>query len=333
MRLFGGPEVMQLEDIPTPEPQHNEVVIQVHAVSVNRTLDLALRSGRYARTVALPHVLGVDPSGIVSAVGEGVTDRQVGDRVVTKYRVSGGTAGEPARLLGVDLWGGYAEYVKIPAHATQRIPVGLDFPTATVVARHAPTAFFLLRERAKLQYGEWILIMGASGGLGSAGTQVARSLGAKIIVAAGADERVQAACALGADAGVNYRAQDLTDEVMRITEGRGVNVVFENVGDPEQFPKAVACLARNGRLVTAGAAQGGGIVSLDVNRLYLNNLTVLGATGEMPTDLATALEAAAAGQYKVLIDRVLPLSQAALAHEIVTQRSGVGKVLLDPTRI
>ena len=85
--------------------------------------------------------------------------------------------------------------------------------------------------------------------------------------------------------------------------------------------------------MTAGAAQGGGIVSLDVNRLYLNNLTVLGATGEMPTDLATALEAAAAGQYKVLIDRVLPLSQAALAHEIVTQRSGVGKVLLDPTRI
>ena len=169
-------------------------------------------------------------------------------------------------------WGGYAEYVRAMAADTAIVPDGLDFATATVVSRHAPTAFTLLRDRAKLQPGEWVLVMGAAGGLGSAGVQVAKYLGAKVIAAAGADDRVKVGLDLGADAGVNYRAQDLTIEAMRITEGKGVNVVFENIGDPELFPKAFASMARRGRLVTAGG-HGGGIVPLDVNRLYQNQLT------------------------------------------------------------
>jgi NADPH:quinone reductase-like Zn-dependent oxidoreductase len=136
-----------------------------------------------------------------------------------------------------------------------------------VVTRHAPTAFHLLRDRAGLAAGEWVLVMGASGGLGSAGVQAAKFIGANVIAAAGADERVQAVIDLGADAGINYRTQDLTAEVMRITSGRGVEVVFENIADPELFPRAFASLARRGRLVTAGG-HGGGIVPLDVNRLY-----------------------------------------------------------------
>jgi NADPH:quinone reductase-like Zn-dependent oxidoreductase len=137
---------------------------------------------------------------------------------------------------------------------------------------------------------------------------------------------------LGADAGVNYRAQDLTIEAMRITEGKGVNVVFENIGDPEIFPKAFAALARRGRLVTAGG-HGGGIVPLDVNRLYLNQITVMGVTGERPESARQAMEMAAAGKFKALIDRVLPLSQAPLAHELVESRGGLGKVILDPTQL
>ena len=331
IREFGPPEVMRLEEIPTPQPGPDEVLIRVHAVSVNRTLDLAVRAGTYAFVPALPHVLGVDPSGVVAAVGPGVTARKVGDRVVTRQFLRPATATEGPAILGVHAWGGYAEYVKVPAGATHPIPDRLDFVTATVVARHAPTALSMLRDVAKLAAGEWVLVMGASGGLGIAGIQVAKSLGAHVIAAAGPDERVSAAVGLGADAGINYRAQDLTAEVRRITGGRGVNVVFENVADADLFPRAFASLARQGRLITAGA-HADGTVPLDVKSLYLNSITVIGSTGHItPDDLTLTLQAAAEGRHRVLIDRVLPLSEAAQAHRIVADRSGTGKVVLQPT--
>jgi len=329
IREFGPPGAMKLEEVPTPEPGPGEVLIAVHAVSVNRTLDLVVRAGKYARNPALPHILGVDPVGVIAKVGPGVTERKVGDRVVTTIRMNKPT--EPPRMLGIQMWGGYAEYVKLPADKTYLIPDGLGFVEACVTARHAPTAFHLLRDRAKLKAGEWVLVMGAAGGLGSAGVQAAKVLGAKVIAGAGADERVQAAMDLGADAGVNYRAQDLTAEVLRITEGKGVDVVFENIGEPTLFPKAFASLGRFGRLVTAGG-HGGGNVPLDINRLYLNQLTVIGAVGETPEDITFALQAAADGKLKVLVDRVLPLKDAPLAHELVDGRDGLGKVVLDPTR-
>ena len=332
IREFGSPEVMKLEEIPTPQPGPDEVLIRVHAVSVNRTLDLAVRAGTYAFTPALPHVLGVDPSGVVASVGVGVTTRKVGDRVATRqiFRPATTTAGPG--LLGVHAWGGYAEYVKVPLSATHPVPDGLDFVTATVVARHAPTALSMLRDVAKLAAGEWVLVMGASGGLGIAGIQVAKSLGAHVIAAAGADERVSAAVALGADAGINYRSQDLTAEARRITGGRGVNVVFENVADAQLFPRAFAALARGGRLITAGA-HADGTVPLDVKSLYLNSITVIGSTGRItPDDLTLTLQAAAQGQHRVLIDRVLPLSEAVQAHRIVADRSGTGKIVLQPSR-
>jgi NADPH:quinone reductase-like Zn-dependent oxidoreductase len=330
IRTFGPPEVMRLEEIATPAPGPGEVLIQVHAVSVNRTLDLAVRAGTYPAQVALPHILGVDPSGVVSAIGPDVTTRKVGDRVATRQLLRPPTERAGPLILGVHAWGGYAEYVKVPVETTHRIPAGLDFATATVVARHGPTALSMLRDHAKLARDEWVLVMGASGGLGSAGLQVAKDLGAKAIAAAGSDERVAAAVALGAAAGVNYRTQDLTEEARRITGGRGVDVVFENIADPELFPRAFASLARNGRLVTAGA-HGGGTVPLDVQRLYLNGITVIGSVGRITADdLAFCLRAAAEGRHRVLIDRVLPLADAALAHQIVADRSGTGKVVLQP---
>jgi len=331
IREFGPPGVMKLEEVPTPEPGPGEVLLKVHAVSVNRTLDCKVRAGKYARPVTLPLVPGVDPSGEIVKLGEGVTDRKVGDRVTVALRLGNETSGADAiRLLGVHAWGGYAEYVRAIAANTTIIPDGVDYRTATVVTRHAPTAFFLLSE-AQVQPDEWVLVMGAAGGLGSAGVQVAKYLGAKVIAAAGADDRVKVGLELGADAGVNYRAQDLTAEAVRITGGKGVNVVFENIGDPELFPKAFAAMARRGRLVTAGG-HGGGVVPLDVNRLYLNHITVMGRTGEHPDAAARSLKMAAEGHFKALIDTVLPLSEAAKAHEIVENRGGLGKVILEPQR-
>ena len=179
----------------------------------------------------------------------------------------------------------------MPVTATHPIPAGLDFVVATVVARHAPTALSMLRDVAKLAAGEWVLVMGASGGLGIAGIQVAKSLGANVI--AGRGRHPCSAAASSAGAGINYRAQDLTAEARRLTGGRGVDVVFENIADDDLFPKAFASLARHGRLITAGA-HGGGTVPLDVKSLYLNGLTVIGSTGQVtPDDLTLTLEAAA----------------------------------------
>jgi NADPH:quinone reductase-like Zn-dependent oxidoreductase len=330
IREFGAPEVMRLEEVPTPVPGPGEVLIRVRAVSVNRTLDLVVRSGKYAMPVKLPHVLGVDPSGVVEALGPGVNDRQVGDRVVTLQYFRPPSPTSPPSIIGVHGWGGYAEYLAVPAALTRLVPDGVDFPSATVVARHAPTAFSLLRDTAQLKSGEWILIMGAAGGLGSAGIQVAKYYGAKVIAAAGADARVQAAVGLGADYGVNYRKQNLEAEVKRITDGQGVNVVFENIGDPELFPQAFACLGRLGRLVTAGA-HGGGTVPLDARKLYLNQLSIYGSFGKvLPADVELGLKAAAEGRYRVLIDRVFPLAEAPAAHRLVDARTGTGKVILQP---
>lgn len=332
IREFGPPGVMKLEEVPTPEPGPGEVLIKVHAVSVNQTLDTRVRAGKYARPVKLPLVPGVDPSGVIAKVGEGVTERKVGDRVTVALRMGFSRSSDEIRLMGVHAWGGYAEFVRASAANTNLIPDGVDFPTATVVARHAPTALHLLQHHAQLKPEEWVLVMGAAGGLGSAGVQVAKYLGARVIAAAGSDDRVKVAVDLGADAGVNYRAQDLTIEAMRITEGKGVNVVFENVGDPELFPKAFNTMARLGRLVTAGG-HAGGTVPLDVNRLYLNHLTIMGRTGETPDGARLCLQMAAEGRFKPLIDRIMPLSEAVKAHELVESRSLLGKIILDPTKV
>lgn len=327
MRRFGGPDVLEWADWPDPVPRPGEVLIRVHAVSVNRTLDLAVRQGTYARSVTLPHILGVDPSGEIVALGAGVTDRAVGQRVVTTAWRDQPTG--PMEMLGVGHPGGYAELVCAPAHATVPIPDGLDFASATVIARHVPQAFNLLRDRAALKPGETVLVMGAAGGLGNAGVQVANLLGGTVIAAAGSPDRVTAALAAGAAAGIDYRATDLTEEVLRLTGGRGVDVAFENIGDPVLFPKALAALARHGRLVTAGS-HGGGKVELDVQRLYLYQIAVLGSLGATREDVESSLAAAADGRLTALIDRRLPLSQAAEAHRRVAAREGVGKVVLEP---
>ncbi len=329
LRATGGPEAMREEEVPVPAPGPGEVLVRVHAVSVNVTLDLAVRAGTYARPVRLPHVLGTDPSGVVAAIGEGVATHCPGDRVAVMARLRPAMAGRSPVMLGVDVWGGYAEYVAVPAEAARPVPDGLDFPTATVVARHAPMAYGLLRDEAKVQPGEWVVVMGAAGGLGAAGVQVARLLGGRVIAAAGAPERVRLAVDLGADHGVDYRREDLTARVREITGGRGADVVFENIGDPDLFPKALAAIGRNGRLVTAGA-HGGGVVPLDVGHLYLNRISVIGSTAHRAEDVELSLQAAAAGHYRAVVDRIMPLSQAAEAHRIVASRSGLGKVILVP---
>jgi NADPH:quinone reductase-like Zn-dependent oxidoreductase len=328
IREFGDPNVLKQEDVPNPTLDPGEIIIKVRAATVNQTLDVALRAGKYARRPPLPHVLGSDAAGEVTAVAADVTTLKVGDHVVCHPIVGRQPSGAP-KLLGVDTWGTYAEFVKVPAGTVQIVPDTLDFITAAVVGRHGPLAFTQLRDRAQVKPGEWVLVMGAAGGLGSALVQAAKYLGARVIAAAGSDERVKAALELGADEVVNYRSQDLTTEARRITGGVGVNVVCDNIGDAVTFPKALASLGFQGRLVTAGG-HGGGNVPLDVKHLYLNVITIFGNPIDTPDNFRLALKVAAEGKLKVLIDQVLPLEEARRAHEIVESRSGLGKVVLTP---
>ena len=318
---------MKLEEMPTPEPGSGEVLMEVAAVSVNRTLDCIVRAGKYPRPVKLPHILGVDPVGTVVAVGDGVTDRKAGDRIAMTLHLS--KPGEPLNLIGIDRWGGYAKYLKLPTRNTYLLPEKLHFHTACVVARHAPLAHNMLRNKVKLQAGEWVLVMGAAGGLASFIVQIAKHLGARVIAAAGTDHHVEVALGLGAEHGINYRKQDLTAEVQKITGGKGAEIVCENIGDPELFPKAFAALAMRGRMVTAGG-HGGGVVPLHIFNLYAKNTTIYGSTEQTTEDMVESLKAAADGHLTALIDQVLPLSEAVRAHQIIEGRGGTGKVLLTP---
>jgi NADPH2:quinone reductase len=338
LREFGDPDVLQLEEIGTPEPADDEVLVKVHNVSVNVTLDILLRKGAYPRKRPFPLVLGCDPTGEVVAVGKRVQRPSVGARVFvhTTLRspdcVPGREAADPGvdQMIGVDRWGGYAEYVAVPAENAFELPPDLPFPDATVIMRHLPTARHLLHCRAALTDREWILVMGASGGLASSCIQVAKRAGATVIGAAGSDERVEIGKRFGADYGINYRSHDLAAEVRRITAGRGVQVVAESTGDADLFPAALSSLAKHGRLVTAGA-HAGHFATLDLRTLYLNRITLIGDPGCDFPDIEWAIDAARDGTLKApLVDRILPLDQAFEAHRLVEGHGLSGKVLLDP---
>ncbi len=337
---FGGPEVLRYVDIAAPNAGPGEVVIRVHSVSVNRTLDCVLRAGKYPAKIQLPHVPGADPAGEVTEVGSGVERFKVGDRVAVVSAVPCQTCmhcrnGKEAqcangRRIGVDRWGGYAEYTAVPQHHAFMLPDNVSFAEGTVITRHFPMAFQLLASKTNIAPGESVLVMGAAGALGICCVQVAKIFGATVIAAAGTDERVELAKSYGADFGINYRTQDLTTEVMKLTDNNGVAVVCENIADPTLWSGAFNSLAIGGRMVTAGA-HGGGKVTLNVKTLYLRRISIIGAAGTYPLDVEKSLDAARTGKIRAIPWRSMPLREATQAHRIVQQNQVNGKIILDPT--
>lgn len=339
IRQFGSPDVMTYEEVPDPEPRRGEIRILVHAATVNRVLDVAVRRGDQAqRGVELPLIPGVDCAGVVDAIGPGVTRFKRGDRVCAAGRMpldpcdeNGSDANGRTGMMGIKRPGGFAEKVCVPACAAFAVPDGLRLHDAAVVMRHCPTAWNLLVNVAQLKAGEWALIMGASGNLGSVGVQIAKHvLGAKVIATAGSRERADAGLALGADHAIDYSTQDLRAEVMRLTEGKGVDVLYDNIANPNVLPAAFHTLGENGRLVTAGA-HGGPNVTIDFFHLYDKKITIRGMPGSRDSDRPKCFAAAAEGKITVRIAHVLPLSQASRAHRMMEADPGMGKIVLDPT--
>jgi NADPH:quinone reductase-like Zn-dependent oxidoreductase len=237
----------------------------------------------------------------------------------------------PTGMMGIKRPGGFAELVTVPACAVIALPDALDFHHAAVVTRHVPTAWNLLFNVAELKASETVLVMGAGGNLGSIGIQIAKNvIGAKVIAAAGSDERAELGRALGADHAVNYNKSELTTEVMKLTSGKGVNVLYDNIANPKVLPQAFRAVGFGGRVVTAGA-HGGPNVTIDFSHLYHKQITIKGRPGYHPPDVPKCFAAAAEGKVKTQIERVLPLSQAAEAHRLVESGAAMGKLVLDPT--
>jgi len=312
----GGAEVLDYVDLPMPEPAAGEVLVKAEAIGMNY-FDTMIRTGRYRWMPKLPFVLGNEMSGHVAALGPGVRGLKVGQKVF----IAGYEIGNRGGL--------YAEYVAVPAGNAFKLPDNIAYADGSVITRHFPMAFNQLTSKADVKPGEWVLVMGATGALGNCCVQVAKMLGAKVIAGAGADERVELAKSYGADFGINYRKQDLLEEVLSLTGDQGVDVVCENISDPTLWARAFNSLAINGRMVTAGA-HGGGTVTLDMKRLYMRRLRIIGTAGTNVPDVYKALDAAGQGRIRAIIDRIMPLREAAAAHRIVEKNQISGKIILDP---
>jgi NADPH:quinone reductase len=339
IREYGPPEVLRYEDVPDPTPREGEIRIRVHGATVNRVLDVSLRAGKENyRGPVLPLIPGVDCAGIVDAVGPHVGRWRAGDRVAAAGTMPLETCAEdgsgyngPQGMMGIKRPGGFAELIAVPACAAVAVPEHLDFHHAAVIMRHVPTAWNLLMHVAELKKGETVLIMGGGGNLGTIGIQIAKNVvGATVIAAAGSDERVKLGINLGADYGVNYATQNIHTEVMAITHGKGVDVLYDNIANPSVLPLAFRTVGMEGRLVTAGA-HAGPDVSINFSHLYHKRITIRGRPGFTPSDLPDCLAAAAQGKVVPQIDRVLPLSRAAEAHRLIEENGGQGKIVLDPT--
>ncbi|MBT5648914.1 MAG: zinc-binding alcohol dehydrogenase family protein, partial [Rhodospirillaceae bacterium] len=319
---FGPPDVLHYEDVPDPAPGPGDLLIEVHAVSVNRVLDVDIRAGRAPHYgVEPPHILGVDPSGVVIDVGSDVQGFAAGDRVSVTMGMPGGGR------YGLECNGGDAQLTIAPAASCVKVRDEIGFADATVISRHGPVAYNLLFNMGKLEAGQTVLIMGAAGNLGSIGIQLAKAAGATVIAAAGSRARADVGASLGADHTVDYNAVNLKDAVMDITDGAGVDLFYDNIANPDICPLGIESLKVLGRMVTAGS-HGGPVVPVDFSTVYHKQLTIMGNPRSKAQDALPCFDAAAAGNLKVVIDRVVPLSAAPEMHALIEADPGIGKVIL-----
>ena len=331
----GAPEVLKYKDAPEPSIRPNEVIVRVKACALNH-LDLWVRRGIPGVPIPLPHIPGSDVSGEIVQIGADVTVARVGQKVVLAPGVTCGKcaaciSGQDNRCrqftnLGYLIDGGCAEFVRAPEVNCLPYPENLSFEEAASIPLVFQTAWHMLVARAELQPGEDILVLGAGSGVGSAAIQIAKFLGARVLATASTDEKLQKAKQLGADHFINHKTQKIRDEVHRITNKRGVDIVFEHVGTAT-WDDSLASLAAGGRLVTCGATTGYD-AKVDLRFLFSRQLSLLGSYMGTKSELRTVMQLVATGRLKPIVDRVFPLAEAAAAHAYLESSSQFGKVVL-----
>jgi NADPH:quinone reductase-like Zn-dependent oxidoreductase len=334
---YGSADVLREDDVPMPEPGPSEALIRVRACAVNH-VDIDMRNGTSRLPLALPHTLGFEIAGEVAAVGDQANGIAVGDRVAPLYQIHCRTCEwcrrgehmhcEQIRMLGVQSPGGYAEYAVTPVWALIPLPESLSFEQGAAIQTTFGTVWHALVSRVGVTKGQWVLVNAAGSGVGTAGIQVAKMLGAHVIASAGSDEKLERAREIGAEATVNYRTEDLAGRVRELTDGRGVDVVMESVGGGV-LTGSLSALAKNGSVVTVGA-HGGEVVPVDVILLFRHQWSLIGSVRATAEEIRHCIDLVASGQLSPLIHATLPLDLAAEAHRILENRQQFGKVVLVP---
>lgn len=331
----GGPEVLRLEDAPEPQLAEGEAVVRVRACALNH-LDLWARRGLERVTIPMPHISGSDVAGEV--VSTTARDMSPGRRVMLQPGVSCGRCAaclsakdnECPRyeVLGYrNHAGGYAELVKVPIQNLVSIPDEIDFVHAAAFPLTFLTAWHMLMTRAELEAGEDVLVLAAGSGVGQAAVQVARLRGARVFATAGSEEKLDRARSLGAVDVIHHHKQNISEEIKRLTDGRGVDVVVEHVG-AATWPGAVRSLARGGRLVTCGATTGWD-AALDLRAVFARQLTIMGSYMGTKGELLRAARFFFTGQLKPVVDRTFPLAEAAAAQQRLEASRHFGKIVLE----
>ena len=312
----GPPDVLRYEDVPDPQCHPKGILIRVEAVSIEGGDTLNRHGGPLMTN---PHVVGYQAAGTIIEVGAEVTHMKVGQKVAT----TGG-------------WGSHAELRAVSAKTAWVIPDGMDVRHAAVIPVTFGTADDCLFEFGRLQKGETVMIQAGASGVGVAAIQLAARAGASMILAtASSDERLEKLKAIGLTHGINYKTHDVVQEVMRLTDKKGVNVIVDSVGGPT-LQSSIGSLAYRGRVSMVGAA-GREPMRVDVGSMMGGNRTLSGvflgaeiATDRVQKNIAKLIADVASGELKVMIDRTFPLSEAAAAHRYIESRQAVGRVLLIP---
>ncbi|WP_421682653.1 NADPH:quinone oxidoreductase family protein [Stutzerimonas urumqiensis] len=316
-KAFGPPETLAFEEVANPTPKKNEVLLQVHAAGVNFP-DTLIIEGKYQFKPPFPFSPGGEAAGVVLEVGEKVTHLKPGDRV-----------------MGLTGWGGFAEQVAMPAHGVLPIPADMGFEAAAAFSMTYGTSMHALKQRANLQAGETLLVLGASGGVGLAAVEIGKAMGARVIAAASTQEKLDVARAAGADDLINYTEGSLKEQLKTLTNGQGVDVIYDPVGGPF-FEEAFRSIAWNGRMLVVGFAAGE-IPSLPANLPLLKGASLVGVfwgsfAQRQPQDNLANFQQLFSwygeGKLKPLVSQTFPLERAAEAIAHLGQRKAVGKVVV-----
>lgn len=336
---LGGPEHLAVLELPAPAaPAADEVVVRIRCAALNH-LDLFLTEGVKGITLSFPHIVGTDGAGLVEQAGPGVSSVRPGDRVTLNPGVSCGEctlclAGEEPfcrsfQILGEHRPGTAAEFVVVPQRNVAKIPDGMSWPVAAALPLSTLTAWRMLKTRAVLQAGETVLIWGAGGGVALAALQIAKLLGARVIVTGSSDAKLAQARELGADVLFNHATQapDQIARAVRKLTGSGADVVVDSVGQ-RTWEASLRSLRPGGRLVTCGATTGAEVM-LDIRRLFWFQWSLLGSTMGTGREFVEVMTLAAAGKLWPVIDSVVPLEAARSAYERMARGEQLGKLVIE----
>jgi NADPH:quinone reductase-like Zn-dependent oxidoreductase len=332
----GGPEVLALGDLPDPAPAPGQVLVRLRAAALNR-VDLFVRQGWPGLNLEMPHIPGADGAGELAALGEGVMGRRIGERVVVNANLGCGRCPvclqgrdnlcQDWHLLGETVRGTYAQYVAVPASNAFPVPAGFDLTAAAACSLVYLTAWHSLVTRGALQPGETVLVVGASGGVNTASIQIAKHLGARVLVVGSGPAKLALAESLGADVLIDRsREEDWSKPAFQATKRRGADVVVDNV-IAGTLPLSLRAARKGGRILTVGNTAGPK-VEIDNRFLFSKHLSILGSTMGTQAEFAEMLRIFRDGKVKPVVDAVFPLAKARDAEQRLEEKRQFGKIVI-----